>query len=392
MFRRGDRRGINRRNVGGGRLVTPLGILGSAGLTWLRSDLGVTATTPAFTSPSDLTNAAWTKENVTVGATQITDSNDAGPVIHRVYQQPANTAVAHAYAFSVDLKAGTKSWAQLRIAAASTAYVNLATGAVGATAGNAAVTTTSLGGGWWRVRIAIPAADCVTHTICQVYTANGDSLVSYQGDGTGTIFAQNATAEQALVTAWADQSGNAHNVAQALAVQKPDWQVNTGKNGLPGITFDGVASPNNDFLRGTWTWNQPAHIWIVAKMTALVATATYCDGSAINTLRLYDSGAGNLGLHAGLLIQKACTYTNWNFIEARTAAGNGYLNINGSGSPVTGAIGAGNPGGLIVGSSGAQTTSPCAMIFCEYIGSETVRSAAEVARIQDYLITRYGAF
>jgi hypothetical protein len=210
-------------------------------------------------------------------------------------------------------------------------------------------------------------------------------------DGSGV-----AITEGGSVGTWQDLSGNGHHLTQGTAARRPVWSATSGKSSRPGITFDGVAAPNNDFLRGTWTWNQPAHVWIVVKMvTAGTGANTVFDGSAGNTHRLYFNATQvRFQTSAAPSVDKALTQTSFNFLETRIdGAGNGYLNVNGGGSPATNTgLGAGNPGGLILGSFGDQSAGPANCVIVEYIAKTTIQSADKVVGIKNYLEGRYGAF
>src|SRR5262245_13524936 len=70
-------------------------------------------------------------------------------------------------------------------------------------------------------------------------------------------------ADVGTVTTWPDRSGNGNSPTQATSTKRPVWSATGGPNGRPCVTFDGV----DDYLRITFTWNQPAHIWVVAKCT-----------------------------------------------------------------------------------------------------------------------------
>lgn len=148
--------------------------------------VNLTVMTPqTVQNASDLTAAGWSESSITPTDFQtLTDSNDGAPTLHYT-TQAALTAAAFC-AMSVDVKAGTKTWAWLACSFGVTAYVNLATGALGTVSGGTA-TTTPLGSGWHRILLS----GTTNGTPMGIGTASGDAGVSYQGDGTGTILATN---------------------------------------------------------------------------------------------------------------------------------------------------------------------------------------------------------
>lgn len=150
------------------------------------ASINLTVMTPqTVQNASDLTAAGWTEVSVTPTDFQtLTDSLDGAPALHYT-SQAALTAAAFC-AMSVDVKAGTKTWAWLACSFGVTAYVNLSTGALGTVSGGTA-TTTALGSGWHRILLS----GTTNGTPMAVGLASGDGGVSYQGAGTGTILATN---------------------------------------------------------------------------------------------------------------------------------------------------------------------------------------------------------
>lgn len=139
-----------------------------------------------ITDPADLTSTAWTKTNATApNATTLKAQNDSGtPHIHYSHQVVSGITTSETVDFIVEVHAGTKTWTFLQSGNGSTgaAYINLTTGAVGASVGT--VTVTDAGSGWWRVtlRATLAASQDVN-----IFTANNNNAVNYADDGTGTI-------------------------------------------------------------------------------------------------------------------------------------------------------------------------------------------------------------
>lgn len=129
-----------------------------------------TLTTNAITSPTDLTNAAWTNLNVTVAnnlatapngtntATKLTAAT-AGPFIFQNVSSTATTAQ-----FTWHVKQGSGATEANRFAVRNVSVgpttlldftINYSTGAVTYITGSSGVTVTADAGGWWRVTVTL---------------------------------------------------------------------------------------------------------------------------------------------------------------------------------------------------------------------------------------------
>lgn len=146
-------------------------------------------------------NAAWTKSNSTIdatpvmgplgflGAEKLVESAVAGE--HNIAE--AVTYVAGTpYTLSVYAKAGERDFVVLSYGSGAfgvttSAYFNLATGAVGTTVNSPTVSIISVGGGWYRCSITKTATvSAAANTIINETSADG--VLSYTGDGSSGIY------------------------------------------------------------------------------------------------------------------------------------------------------------------------------------------------------------
>jgi len=142
----------------------------------------VTVADNAAVSPSGATTASK------ISATAVSN-------IHVLQLTQATSALT--YTFSVYVKAAEYSWCQIAIFDGTnnfTAFVNLATGALGTTSGSATFGVTSSGNGWWRVSITAALLASAT-SYCQIWVATANNTVSFLGDGTSGILAYGAQLE-----------------------------------------------------------------------------------------------------------------------------------------------------------------------------------------------------
>lgn len=148
-------------------------------------------------------NAYWTKSNSTVTANVGTAAPDGTTTADAIVENAAtsahyvqSTAVtvsssAANYAFSVALRANSRTWAflQLQEATGSTsavAFVNLSTGAIGTTSVGANWSSvrafvTSLGNSWYRVTIVARKTNAATSITATIGAATADNTSSYTG-------------------------------------------------------------------------------------------------------------------------------------------------------------------------------------------------------------------
>lgn len=151
----------------------------------------------------DLTQANWSKVNVTASATGVTDSNDGGAVQHYIFQStPTGTPakVGQFVTFSVSAKAGTLHWIALDVQSAVVGYFDLTNGVLGnVTAGYqcSIVPDPIAGPGYYRCSVTYPNTVTPDSYVIALSTANGS--ITYQGNGTGTV---SLTRMQLTVANW----------------------------------------------------------------------------------------------------------------------------------------------------------------------------------------------
>ena len=210
----------------------------------------------------------WTQTNVTIGSnvaiapdgTLTADSlieNAAAAVAHRISQ--AVTTTATATTTSVFLKAGSRSWAYVRMSnsvpANCFAWVNLATGALGTVSGTGATASVqALANGWYRVALTVATAVAGTNTIV-IAGSTGDNVQDYDGtNGLTSIFAWGAQLEAGafatspIITTGAagTRGADAASIVLLSNVSSFAATYNSGTTATgavtPGATFDLVTA------------------------------------------------------------------------------------------------------------------------------------------------------
>lgn len=144
-------------------------------------------------------------------------------------------------------------------------------------------------------------------------------------------------------SAWADQSGNARNLTAAGSA-RPTIQADQS------LLFDGVA---NSMTTGAFTFNQPATIYVLGRQVTWTSNDFWFDGIGGARMGVSQSATTpNIRCFAG-----ASTFENnglsLNSYGVITALFNGASSgcfVNGAG-PALSDAGAGNAGGIILGSS-----------------------------------------
>lgn len=153
------------------------------------------STLPWGTFAAAVTANAATAPDGTTTATKII-ANTTPATAHIIFQGLTLTAASHT--FSVSLKAAEYTWAYLEFRANDftpfcSIYINLATGAVGATSGTFTSTVENQGNGWWRLSITTTATAEAWTTIIGPSPSNGGA--TFTGDGVSGIYATDAQVE-----------------------------------------------------------------------------------------------------------------------------------------------------------------------------------------------------
>mgnify|MGYP000442051077 CR=1 FL=1 len=117
------------------------------------------------------------------------------------------------------------------------------------------------------------------------------SLVSWHtADDISTLWTDSARTDQVdanddVVGAWDDKSGNGNHLLQATTAQKPTYKTNT-LNGKPTILGDGTA----DNMAASFALAKPTHVFIVAKAVTWTNGDRIYDGYSDNDMALHQTG------------------------------------------------------------------------------------------------------
>lgn len=376
------RRKIRTNKAGGGPLFVPKQLSGN--VFWVHSGAGITTVDATVTDINNLQGAAWSPTRCTATAADtMTDQVDGAPATHILSQAVGSFQTGHAFTASMEFKAGTLGWAFLSMGGGTNqAYINLTTGALGTIGAGTTATSTSMGDGWWKLTISGVAAN----NFFNIFTANADNGISYQGDGTGTIRARNAVIEQRNVSAWADQSGTGNHALQATAAFQPLYLPSGGIKNLPFVAFDG----SNDYLRASFALAQPVTLYAVLKpRTSQVFPETYLDGVVGNDMRFLDNTTDTL-MFAGVGFDPAITSagTGWHWFECVYNGASSTLTRD-DGVTDTGNAGAASPNGVTLGAFGSVAAGWSDVDMTEIIIYNRTLTAAEKTAVQSYLIRKY---
>jgi hypothetical protein len=159
-------------------------------------------TTWTNTNSSESANAT-TAPNAETTADKLVEASDTGQV-HSIDQTSASVTSGTTYVFSCYLKAGERTWARLsgattRFADNFHADFNLGTGAVGTVGAGATISgIVSIGNGWYRCYIGA-ACDSTGTNVMSITIGEGDTDVTYNGDGSSGIYVWGAQLEAGSV-------------------------------------------------------------------------------------------------------------------------------------------------------------------------------------------------
>lgn len=155
------------------------------------------ARTNGWSYSEDLSNAVWTKTNLTVSTNAVTAPDgtatadrvvetDTVSVAHSIDRTPATMTDNTAQAFSFFGKPGERSWFWIRTTNKANrqdvSYVNLSTGATGTVDANHTIRLTALADGWYRVACVLDSAGTgATTPKVEVGITTGNGTLSYTG-------------------------------------------------------------------------------------------------------------------------------------------------------------------------------------------------------------------
>lgn len=170
--------------------------------------IGSGAKTNLLRWSEDWSNALWTATRASKSANQayapdgllsadkLTEDTTAS-AIHFTQQSVTGLPSAATWCtFSVFLKKGARTWAQVNMIENNTGagvYVDLANGVLGSTntgaswAGTTA-TISDAGGGWWRVSVTAQKTTSGTQVNARILLATGNGGASYTGDGVSDLY------------------------------------------------------------------------------------------------------------------------------------------------------------------------------------------------------------
>lgn len=223
--------------------------------TTYRTALLERAATNELTDPEDLTSGNWTAVNLNTrtanqagdpegGSTLDEIVEDGTTDLHYVYQDATLTADAD-YAFSVFVDGNTRTFVDLRLAEAAAfgtnnveAWFNLGTGAVGTSqaAGTGSLTRayiedwTDVSAGLYRCVVVGSVGNSATSIRAAVMLADADASVSYNGDGSSSLYAGHAMLEDAasVASSYHDGTRNKDEFSESISTTPADIEAAGG--------------------------------------------------------------------------------------------------------------------------------------------------------------------
>ncbi len=211
-------------------------------------------------------------------------------------------------------------------------------------------------------------------------------------------------ANGAALRRWPDLSGNGRDLFQLTTVNQPLYVTN-GHNGLPIVRFDGVASPNCDFMNITpFTYNRPNQIYIAFKSLTTGLTPAIrdyiFDGDIVNSMRFgtddstsangrsFITSTTNTLAFSGEQVGFPGLVSTFVIAKLTWDGASSSIVRNGT-TLVSGTMDTSSPGGFVLGASpfGAQGQN---IEVGEVIGYNRVLSTSEDTAIKTYLGNKWG--
>jgi hypothetical protein len=196
-------------------------------------------TTWSATRASVTANSVIAPDGTTTADTIGEDGSAA--TTHFVSQDIAVSSSAADYAFACSFKAGTRTWAAIRVTEGAgshvlSAFINLSTGAVGTVGAsgsnwtNARASSVGEGSSWYRLNLIGRKASAATTLTVSIFIAEGDNDITFSGGSAASIYAWGASAAQS--------SAAVRGVATTTTAVSASAQTGSGiyVKGLPAST------------------------------------------------------------------------------------------------------------------------------------------------------------
>ena len=194
-----------------------------------------------------------------------------------------------------------------------------------------------------------------------------------------------------LVSAWADQSGEGNDVAQATGTNQPLW-VSSGLNSLPTVQFDNV---DNYMNRATFTGGAISSgfsVYLVVKIPTDGDNSTVFDGGSSRAIFSCDGGAPNALLQIiNLTTIKSATEATGTFVIYRCIFDGASSSLFADRvSLVAGDAGAVGMNGITLNINSSFATASCYGIeLAEKLIYDSVLSVGDDDDVMTYLEDKY---
>lgn len=212
-----------------------------------------------------------------------------------------------------------------------------------------------------------------------------NNLVANFPAGTYTL-GDTYTARTSVIVGQGSATGGAKNLVASTTAKQPIIAWNAG--GMPVIRFDGVANTMKCTAAEVIQVEQIFALFKSNSANTSGGAGTYFDGVAGNLMRLFRSAAAALSMTsdgANTIVSSAVTPQAFHVWEIGFNAANSYGKQDNVQVLATGNAGAGNGGGLTIGTFGDGVSGPIDMDFIELWGFNPALSAANTTAMYDYM-------